>query len=334
MSSPQHIFILGATGYVGGSLLAPLLAEYPSVTIAALVRKPKVGEAVKALDPTRITIVQGSHSDLALVEAESTKADLVLNIGDSDDLALTKSIIHGLSKREKKGILLHTSGSAVIVDGNMSGKLSAQNDKIWDDTNVEEIRSIPPAAPHRVVDLEVFKAHNDGAITGLIICPGTIYGVGTGPGNKKSIQIPKMIEVALRRRAVSHVGDGSNLWINIHVSDLIQLYLIVIKYALLQHEKGAKVDAYENFFFASSSESSIHEIAELIAPVLDKKGLVDDTQIQSVSQEEEKELAAYFGHTSRAVSKRAEGLGWSAKEEGLAKAMEKDIEVILQSLQQ
>lgn len=40
----------------------------------------------------------------------------------------------------------------------------------------------------------VFKAHNDGILTGLTICPGLIYGVGTGPGNKKSIQIPKFVE--------------------------------------------------------------------------------------------------------------------------------------------
>ncbi|KAG8776784.1 hypothetical protein FRC12_000693 [Ceratobasidium sp. 428] len=333
MSSIKHIFILGATGYVGGSLLPQLLVEYPSATVVALVRKPEAGQAVKALAPGRITIVQGSHSDLALIEAESSNADLVLNIGDSDDLALTKSIISGLGKREKKGILLHTSGSAVIIDGNISGILSAQSDKIWDDTNTEDIRAIPQAAPHRVVDLEVFKAHNDGVATAAIICPGLIYGVGTGPGNKKSIQIPKIVEVALRRRAVSHVGDGSNLWINIHVGDLVQLYLVVLKHLLLQHEKGVKTDAYENFFFASSSESSIHKITESIAPVLYKKGLVDSTQTQSVSQEEEKELAMYIGHTSRAVSKRAEDLGWSAKEEDLAKAVEGDIEVILQILQ-
>ncbi|KAG9093816.1 hypothetical protein FS749_013683 [Ceratobasidium sp. UAMH 11750] len=332
MSSPQHIFFLGATGYVGGTLLVPLLAAYPSATVAALVRKPEVGEAVRALAPSRITVVNGSHSDLALIEAESAKADLVINVADSDDVALTKSVISGLGKREKKGILLHTSGSAVIIDGNISGVLSAQSDRIWDDTNPEEIRAIPPGAPHRLVDLEVFKAHNDGIITGIIICPGLIYGVGTGPGNKKSIQLPKVTEIALRRRAVSHVGDGSNIWINIHVGDLIRLYLVVLNYALLQHEKGAKTDAYDNFFFAASGESPIHHITELTAPILYKKGLVDSPRVQSVSQEEEKELAMYLGHTSRAVPKRAESLGWSAKEEGLDKAIEKDIEVILQSL--
>ncbi|QRW07223.1 NAD(P)H-binding family protein [Ceratobasidium sp. AG-Ba] len=333
MSTPQHIFFLGATGYVGGPLLTSLLNTYPSATVTALVRKPEAGQAIKALSPNRIAIVQGSHSDLELIEDESTKSDLVINAADSDDLPLTKAIISGLGKREKKGILLHTSGSAVVIDGNISGDLSAQNSKVWDDTNTAEIRSIPETAPHRNVDLEVFNAHNAGILTGAIVCPGLIYGVGTGPGNKKSIQIPKLVEIALRRHAVAHIGEGTNIWIHIHLYDLIQLYLIVLQHTLLQHETGVKTDAYDNFYFANSGESSIHTITESIASVLYKKKLIDTPQVQGVTIEEEKELAMYLGHTSRAVSKRAESLGWSAKEEGLDKAIEKDIEVILKSTQ-
>ncbi|QRV78283.1 NAD(P)H-binding family protein [Ceratobasidium sp. AG-Ba] len=331
MSAPQHIFILGATGYVGGALLAPLLATYPTTTITALVRKPEAGQAVKALAPSKITIVQGSHSDFDLIEAESTKADLVINAADADDLPLIKAVIRGLAKREKKGILLETSGSALIVGQNISGSLSAQSSKVWDDTNTTEIRAIPETAPHRIVDLEVFNAHNAGILTGAVICPGLIYGVGTGPVNKKSIQIPKLVEVALRRRAVSHIGEGTNIWINIHLYDLIQLYLVVLKHTLLQHEKGVKTDAYDNFYFANSSEAPIQAITELIAPVLFKKGLVDSPHVQGVTAEEEQELAMILGHTSRGVSKRAGRIGWSAKEEGLDKAIEKDIEIILES---
>ncbi|KAG9121678.1 hypothetical protein FRC07_002281, partial [Ceratobasidium sp. 392] len=75
--SPQNIFFLGSSGYVGGSLFVALLAEYPSATFTALIRKPEAGQVVKALAPGRINIALGSHSDLALIEAEATKADLV-----------------------------------------------------------------------------------------------------------------------------------------------------------------------------------------------------------------------------------------------------------------
>lgn len=61
--------------------------------------------------------------------------------------------------------------------------------------------------------------------------------------------------------------------------------------------------------------------------------MVDDAGVKSVTQEEEPLLAMYLGHTSRAISKRAEALGWSAKEAGLDKAITKDVDVIVESLQ-
>lgn len=76
--------------------------------MSALVRKAAAGELVKALAPERITIVQGSHSDHELIQAEVQKADLVLNIADADDLELTKNIVKGLEKKTEKGILIHT----------------------------------------------------------------------------------------------------------------------------------------------------------------------------------------------------------------------------------
>lgn len=93
---------------MGGSLLVSLLAEYPSTKFSALIRNASAGEAVKALAPERIAIVQGSHSDHELIQAEVQKADLVLNIADADDLELTKNIIKSLEKKSGKGILIHT----------------------------------------------------------------------------------------------------------------------------------------------------------------------------------------------------------------------------------
>jgi nucleoside-diphosphate-sugar epimerase len=71
---------------------------------------------------------------------------------------------------------------------------------------------------------------------------------------------------------VVHIGEGTNIWGNIHINDLVQLYLVVIKNALVQHQKAIQTDAYNNYFFATSGENSIRSITELIAPLLYKKG--------------------------------------------------------------
>ncbi|KAF8603087.1 NAD(P)-binding protein [Ceratobasidium sp. AG-I] len=332
MSFPSTIFILGATGYVGGSLLVSLLTEYPSAKFSALVRKAAAGEAVKALAPERITIIQGSHSDHELIQTQVQKADIVLNIADADDLELTKSIVKGLEKKNSKGIFIHTSGSAVIIDGSINGSLTAQGHRKWDDTNVEDLRGIPDTAPHRNVDLEVLAAHNSGIAETYIVCPGLVYGTATSPGHQKSIQIPQLVKTALARRKVVHVGEGANIWSTIHIQDLVTLYLTVIKQALAQHGPASKVDAYDNFYFASSGEKSIKDLAALIAPLLYKKGLVDSAEVGSVTVEEETPLAMYLGHTSRVLSKRAGNLGWSPKAASLDKTIEGDIEVIMKAL--
>lgn len=83
-----------------------------------------------------------------------------------------------------------------------------------------------------------------------------------------------MVRTALARRKVVHVGEGANIWSTIHIQDLTRLYLTVIKHALAQHSSESKTDAYNNYFFASSGEKSIKGIAELVAPLLYKKGAI------------------------------------------------------------
>lgn len=93
MSAKTNIFFTGATGtshlksnllvsrivegYIGGSVLSRLL-KHPnaaSFNITALVRSPEKAEKLKTLG---VSPVVGSHSDLALVEKLSAKADVVI----------------------------------------------------------------------------------------------------------------------------------------------------------------------------------------------------------------------------------------------------------------
>jgi hypothetical protein len=72
-----------------------------------------------------VKVVKGSHSDLDLVAEEASKADIILNAADADDLELTKAILAG-SKRttiavRRTPILIHTSGTGLVV-GEPTGK--------------------------------------------------------------------------------------------------------------------------------------------------------------------------------------------------------------------
>ena len=98
MSTKTNIFFTGATGtshlksrcipgsvsliyysegYIGGSVLSRLLKHPNAATfnITALVRSPEKAEKLKILG---VNPVVGSHSDLALVEKLTAKADVVI----------------------------------------------------------------------------------------------------------------------------------------------------------------------------------------------------------------------------------------------------------------
>ena len=108
------VFVLGSTGYVGGTVLATSwVKRHPDFNYTALVRNPKDVPAVQALGPNVKTVI-GSHSDLELIEQYSRENDVVANFADCDDLPLTEAILKGLADRAKsstaafKPILIHT----------------------------------------------------------------------------------------------------------------------------------------------------------------------------------------------------------------------------------
>lgn len=61
----------------------------------------------------------------------------------------------------------------------------------------------------------IFQADERGDISGYIIAPSTVYGVGGGPVRKISSQVPNMIRAAVRRKQTVYVGEGTNRWMNV-----------------------------------------------------------------------------------------------------------------------
>ncbi|KAG5720232.1 hypothetical protein E4T56_gene3312, partial [Termitomyces sp. T112] len=78
-ATKTNIFILGATGYIGGSVLARFLnrSDAASLNFTALVRSAEKAAKLKQLG---VKTVVGSHTDVALVEKLAYEADVVLSI--------------------------------------------------------------------------------------------------------------------------------------------------------------------------------------------------------------------------------------------------------------
>lgn len=74
-----------------------------------------------------MTVIQGSHRDLDIVSEQASKASIIVNCADADDLELTKAILSGAKNTTQKQttILIHTSGTG-LVTGESTGKLDPE----------------------------------------------------------------------------------------------------------------------------------------------------------------------------------------------------------------
>ncbi|KAG8999878.1 hypothetical protein FRB90_011924, partial [Tulasnella sp. 427] len=121
------------------------------------------------------------------------------------------------------------------------------NDKVYDDSNVEDIKGIPDDAFHRNVDLDILFANEPGPIDAYIVAPCTVYGKSRGPLPRLSIQINGLIKLALRRKELVQVGPSANVWNSVHIDDLSTFNALLFDYALSGEDKST--DSFERFYW-------------------------------------------------------------------------------------
>jgi len=86
------IFLLGITGYVGGSVFVALEAEGKH-SISALVRSQQKADC---LTKHGVRPVLGNLNNLELIENEASETDVFINTADSDHIASAKATLAGL----------------------------------------------------------------------------------------------------------------------------------------------------------------------------------------------------------------------------------------------
>ncbi len=228
----MNIFITGVGGYIGGSVAAALLAS--GHRVRGLVRSTANAERLAA---SGIEPVLGSLDDAELLQREARTSDGVINSASADHAGAVRALVTALAGSGKP--LLHTSGSSVIGDDARGSRMSEQ---IFDGATPLVVH--PAKQPRRKVDLQVLGAAARG-VRSAVICPSLIYGVGTGL-NPHSVQIPFLTANARVHGTVQIVGAGLNVWSNVHIDDVVDLYLL----ALAKAPAGA-------FYFAENGEASL-----------------------------------------------------------------------------
>jgi nucleoside-diphosphate-sugar epimerase len=293
----MKVFCTGASGYIGGSVAAHLVAAGHQVT--GLVRSQEKADAVRARG---IEPLLGTLDDTERLAQAAHAADIVVNAASADHKGAVTALLDALAGSGKP--FIHTSGSSIVGTRSRGHRADA----IFDESSVF---TPTPARAARVALNDFILAYRDQGCRPVIICPSLIYGLGLGV-EQHSTQVPLLIDLAKKRGCAAYAGPGENIWSNVHIDDLVTLYALAIEKA----QAGA-------FFFAENGENSMREVCEVINRML---GVAGPPMAMSMA-----EAAAEWGEgtaedtmasNSRVRAVRARQLDWKPKARSLIEEIE------------
>ncbi len=295
----MNIFITGAAGYIGGSVAVTLIKAGHQV--AGLVRSEA---RAREVEPFGIEPVVGDLADAAVLEKAAGAADAVINIANSDNRDVVDVFLNTLRGSGKT--FIQSSGTSIVADladGEQPGK-------IYEETT--PVDPLPLRAGRVALNNAVLAASNDELRT-MVICPSLIYGIGLG-ASADSMQVPWMIELAKKHGVGRHIGPGENIWSNVHINDLVDLY----RRALEKAPGGA-------FYYAENGENSMRELAEAVSRMLGYGGRTQNMSVEEAVAEWGEGGARYtMGSNSRVRAVRArQELGWSPSAPSLIDEVER-----------
>ena len=212
----MHLFVTGATGYVGSRLVTALLMRGHRIT--AMVRHYDAGERLTKIG------VETVLGDLARMDAHTPVLQNVDGIvhtafthgGDwfeavEQERKAVSSMIDAIEFRNK--LLIITTGTGVLGDTGLT--------PVSDEFGGQE------GFPGRVrlaVEDDVLAAHSQGKLRGIIIRPPLlVHGYGG------SQFLPRLVAAARESGVSGYLHDGSNRLSSVHVDDLVDLYVRAVE---------------------------------------------------------------------------------------------------------
>ncbi|KAJ5093949.1 hypothetical protein N7456_009810 [Penicillium angulare] len=291
----HNILITGASGYLGGSLLARWKgANLPSYgKLYALVRSEDQGQAVKQFGAEPLLCDLGDHDKLR-EKIISNEISIILFLIDSASDQHQPTMIRALHevkvKTGKDVHFLHTGGAK-----HFSSHAGLSTEKPLLDTDPDLYNILKSSvAPHPYfaqttkVNFSIIDLCEEYGVRGYIFAPCIVYGKGEGFGKKISIQVVAIVKAAHRARRVYDVNGPDASWPVCHVVDNSTLYLELVRNMLLGTEMGYNK---RGFYLASSGSIKWHDIYHAFAVALAKRDVVDDDVVKPADDAALKQMA-------------------------------------------
>lgn len=316
MSTPHSVFLTGATGFVGGTILSCLSKTNPDIRIKALIRQEAVAKELQSVYPN-LTPIIGDLSSLSLLTSTAAEVDFVIHAG-GDNVPSVSAMIDGLASRNTTGSplprLISITGPRSLIDLSepITGNLKPR--RPWSDiTDAETILSVPGDRMHAGADQAIIAHSIAKGVGTMLVSPGQLWGRGKGHLKKESSSAFYYQAVKSRGRAFV-IGEGTAIWSWTSIGDLGDAVVFLMEQALFgSKETGQRVGVNrDGYYFVSTGDLSMIERAKAVS---ERLGL---GEVESISVEAAREIHP-FGHIMWGCGERTRAdklgeLGWRPKD--------------------
>lgn len=289
----MRVFVTGATGFIGISVVRELLAAGHEVTGLA-----RSDEGAATLSGLGADVQRGSLEDLDSLRSGAATSEAVIHLAFIHDFSKFRENCEiDRQAIEALGSELAGSNRLLIVTSGTAG-LATPGQVATEDTVV------PPDFPFPRVSEQTALALLPKSVSSAIMRLPQVHDTA------RQGLATYAIRVAREKGVSAYVGDGQNRWSAAHVQDVARLYRL----ALEKHEVGARYHA------VAEEGVRMRDIAEAIG-----RGL--KVPVKSISTEEAQThfgwLGMFASHDLQASSALTrERLGWTPTGPGLIADLE------------
>jgi nucleoside-diphosphate-sugar epimerase len=224
----MHVFVTGASGWVGSGLVPELIAAGHTVT--GLARSDASAAALRAAGAE---VRRGSLDELDVVRDAAAASDGVVHLAFKHDLAFSGDFAGATAADraaiEAFGDVLAGSGKPLVVASGILGVLGLAPGTVA--TERDGLAAAGGDGAAGAVNGRIENAHltlalaDRGVRSSVVRLPPSTHGDGDNGF------IPAAIGFARDKGAAAYVGDGANRWPAVHRDDAARLFRLALESA-------------------------------------------------------------------------------------------------------